>query len=315
MNTAGKILLCAAIVVALGTGPVAVTWLLFWGPSDWLGEIQEYQTLAGSLVALFAAGLATIGVLLNISVQRENLRAQLETQQSVAAQQIAANQEATIRQIEAAETRSRAERDEQRRAVAYEQYQAQRRLALSLRGELVAIMRLLHIRLPKGVFSVFMDSPSFSKDREQPTLRIETDVATIFRANAGSIGVLPDRVPELLARFYGDLQTFIERVNGLDRIDRSALNAELRRLVVENMEKAQAEINDLTMELHKQLTAMNDSYFVWPPITPKNPSPGQILSLAQILEATEVNPLQVKEWLNRKMTPEEIASRASSQSH
>ena len=142
-------------------------------------------------------------------------------------------------------------------------------------------------------------------------MRIESDVATIFRANAGNIGVLPDTVPELLVIFYGEVQSFIERVNKLDRADWSAINVELRQLVVNNMVKDQAHIDDLAMELHKQLSAVNDSIFEWPSSSPKKLSPGQIASLAQILEKADVDPLHLRMWLDSNLTPEEIATRAS----
>ena len=80
-----KSVLVVAIITGLSAAPTAA--ILFWHTYSltWEIELQKYQTLAGGLITLFAASLATTGVLLTIAAQRrEQRRSRLISRQQTA---------------------------------------------------------------------------------------------------------------------------------------------------------------------------------------------------------------------------------------
>jgi hypothetical protein len=80
-----KAVLVIAIIIGLSAAPAAAFFLWYTCPLTWQIELEKFQTLAGALVALLAASLATTGVLLTIMAQRrEQRRSRLIARQHVA---------------------------------------------------------------------------------------------------------------------------------------------------------------------------------------------------------------------------------------
>jgi hypothetical protein len=80
-----KAVLVVAIIIGLSAAPAAAIFLWYSHPLTWRLELEKFQTLAGALVALLAASLATTGVLLTIMAQRrEQHRSRLIARQHVA---------------------------------------------------------------------------------------------------------------------------------------------------------------------------------------------------------------------------------------
>jgi hypothetical protein len=80
-----KAVLVVAIIIGLSAAPAASFFLWHTYPLTWQAELAKFQTLAGALVALLAASLATTGVLLTIMTQRrEQRRSRLISRQHVA---------------------------------------------------------------------------------------------------------------------------------------------------------------------------------------------------------------------------------------
>jgi hypothetical protein len=71
MYVLATMLLVFAGAVAFGTAPVLAFFLLYGNWPQWRPVLKEHQPLTAGLAALFAAGLATFGVLLSNANQRE----------------------------------------------------------------------------------------------------------------------------------------------------------------------------------------------------------------------------------------------------
>lgn len=85
MEPLAKAVLVVAIIIGLSAAPAAAFFLWYTRPLTWQVELEKFQTLAGALVALLAASLATTGVLLTIMAQRrEQRRSRLIARQHVA---------------------------------------------------------------------------------------------------------------------------------------------------------------------------------------------------------------------------------------
>jgi hypothetical protein len=82
----GKFFLFVAALVGFLAAPMAFGYLFVSFPDTLLAELQKYQPISAGLIALFAASLATFGVLATIGSQRQNLeRARIVEQERVAA--------------------------------------------------------------------------------------------------------------------------------------------------------------------------------------------------------------------------------------
>lgn len=310
MSRMGRIALGAAILVALLAGPTAFVALWQSAPGKLPDELTKYQSLAGALTALFAAGLAGIGVWLNIAAQNANTSRQGETQRELSASQIGAQRLATERQLDAAEARARADRDEQRRVAGYERFLAQQQLASGFLGELGAILAVLHDRLPRTTFSQIAQYLRDTGKVMKFNLHVGVDLGVIFRANAGAIGLLPVPLPAMLAQFYGALLSFIERVNALDAIEEGKADANVLVYVFDQLEKDRTGIEANGKDLFNRLWAQQDELFSWPPVAPKL-SPGQIANLAEAMERAKIDPLEAQSLISQDLSPEEILRRVS----
>lgn len=271
----------AAILFAVCAGPAALLALFFLRRGDWLASLKDYQTLAGGLAALFAAGLATMGVWMNVTVQRDNSA----RQHAATREQIEAQRQSTSEQLQAAERQAAVERDEQRRIVAWERHTALQQLASSFAGEIVAVVHVLRLRLPKTILT---QSAALVKQGWQQDLKlrlaIKFDLRPVYDANVGNLGLLPVPMPERLAAFYGYLATFIndlEKFDSLDQLDSAA--REGFALKLEGMEKELDRLIKLGEELYTSLSGVLDELFLWPP-APARLRPGQIATLGEILE-------------------------------
>ena len=309
MRGASRYLLVAALIIALGTGPLSLLWIHSRGIPEWIAQIKGYQTLIAILVTLFTAGLATAGVILNISAQRANLRDQLSAQHAILERQLAEQQRAQREQFGNAERRSRDERDEQRRVAAYDRFLERSQLASAFKGELIAILSILKDRLPKESLQLIIEDQLLNKKKTDN--RIDAKVTTVFTANAGQIGKLSGDLPKLIGTFYAEFESFVEISNRRSSADWGAVPSEMIKLVIDDFEIRRTRVIDLALNLHKQLSAEMDAIFVWPPVTSTPLRPGQIASLAELLEKTQVDPLIAQQWIDEKLTPEEIASRAA----
>lgn len=281
MSRLRTVALSVAIIAAVFAGPAALLALILLRPGSWLATLKDYQTLAGSLAALFAAGLATVGVWMNVMVQRENIARQHESTR----EQIAAQRQSMSEQLQAAEERTAAERDEQRRIVALERHIAVQQLASGFAGEVTAIIHVLRLRLPTGALTQVADLAKKGLPKgARLNLAIRFDLAPVYRANIGNLGRLPAPVPERLAAFYGSVAAFLDELEKFDTIEEpNADTAALLALRFEEMEQELDRLIGIGKDLYGSLARILDDLFVWPPAAPR-PTPGQIATLAGMLE-------------------------------
>src|ERR1700730_11216357 len=68
-------------VIAFPLLAIAGAWFLF-RPNPLRQALRDYQSLAGSVVTLFAAGLALLGVMYTMTVQKESVDRQIESQRA-----------------------------------------------------------------------------------------------------------------------------------------------------------------------------------------------------------------------------------------
>lgn len=281
MSRLRNVALSVAIVAAVLAGPAALLTLILLRPAAWLDTLKNYQTLAGSLAALFAAGLATVGAWMSITVQRENMARQYESTR----EQIAAQRQSTSEELRAAEARAAAERDEQRRTVALERHLAVQQLASGFAGEVTAIVHVLRLRLPAGTLNqVAALAKKGLPNGTKLNLAIGFDLTPVYRAQVGNLGQLPAPLPERLAAFYGRVAAFLDELEKLDKFeDPNAGSAAFLALKFEEMEKDLDRLIGIGTDLYTSLARIQDDLFLWPPAAPRL-APGQIATLAEMLE-------------------------------
>jgi len=226
MRGSGRTILAAAIAFAIGIGPISLFALIQASPSGWQVTLKDFQGLAGSLTTLFAAGVAAIGVWLNIEAQRANTEAQRANTQA----QIRAQGEAAQRQIKAqfdalqtqlaTEDKRRAEDQLQaRQAEDRDRREHCRRIAAAIEGEITAMMEVLRWESKREAIERAVTRMKETGIPQFVGMKIESDHTVIFRATASHIGALPAPLPQGVAYFYGLYAGLLERLKAMTGID------------------------------------------------------------------------------------------------
>jgi hypothetical protein len=179
MNPTLKLLLVFAIACSLAVGPTFLLALAYLFPDSWRRTLREYQTLAGSLVTMFAAGLALTGVWMTVSTQTKNI------------------------EMEFAERRAMEDRTEA-------MHRSQ--IASAFVGEITVIVSVFRgedwSRVAQRALDDLHNFKRASQTGNATTLRLAVsrpapDYATFFRANAHEVGQFPQPIPQNLLMFYG----------------------------------------------------------------------------------------------------------------
>jgi uncharacterized membrane protein len=167
--------------------PSSLFILIYYAPDPWRQTLHEYQSFVGGLFGLFAAGLALVGVLITVTVQKQNMDHQLTQQR----EQL--NKE--FREQRAVEDRAQA--------------MQRRQLASGFAGEITVILAVFRGQDWHQVAQKALDDLARAHEPGGMTTvrlmvsRPTADYATFFRANARAIGQLPLPIPENLLMFYG----------------------------------------------------------------------------------------------------------------
>jgi hypothetical protein len=163
--------LTIAAAVAVLAAPAGFYLLWHAHPAAWPQELLKYQVLAGALVALFAAGLATTGVLLTICNQR------LTTNRQIAAQ---ASEQAKARRI------------------------SQKQVASAFIGEIGALLEdFKEVPIRETVARTLRTIESGTGRVRVETINLGDAPPRYYAGNPGNIGLFAPPLPEQLARFYG----------------------------------------------------------------------------------------------------------------
>jgi hypothetical protein len=171
------------LVVAV---PIILLAFFRYSPDRWRETLHQYQNVVGSFVALFAAGLALVGVLITVSVQKENTDRQLVTQRE--------QFDRELREQRATEDRTQAMR--------------QRQVASGFVGEINVILARFRSPIWRQNATKALDDLKLGQltGADKVDLRVSTptaEYATFFRANSGEIGRFPQPIPQDLLLFYG----------------------------------------------------------------------------------------------------------------
>jgi hypothetical protein len=162
-------LLLLATLIGLATGPVVAFLILSHQfPVAWLTELQNYQTLFDTLVALFAASLASIGVALTIWNQGQITSKQLAPQ--------------------------RQEQDRSRSL-------AKQQIASAFIGEIDAA-RVSRTSARGGT----PRSDERERETQAGTVNVGKYFGRFFDSNPENVGLFPSAVSEGLTRFYSTLE-------------------------------------------------------------------------------------------------------------
>jgi hypothetical protein len=172
MNAVIVWVIAISLVVAV---PGVLLVFFLYSPNPWRETLREYQSVVGSLVTLFAAGLALVGVLITVNVQKEN----------------------TDRQL--AEQREREARAEAMR---------RRQVASAFAGEINVI--LARFRSPdwrqtatKALNDLKLGQVTGAQKADLIVSNPTAEYVTFFRANSAEIGRFPQPIPQDLLLFYG----------------------------------------------------------------------------------------------------------------
>jgi hypothetical protein len=160
-----------AAAVAFAAAPIAA--LLFW--QLWPDELPKYQALFGALIALFAAGLASLGVALTIFNQRRIVDRQLAAQ--------------------------RVEQDRARSHV-------RQQIASAFIGEIGVIIEELNHEMLQPVLQTTLDDIKATPagNIRVTTVRIGKRISRYYESNPANVGLFPNRIPEELTRFYSTVE-------------------------------------------------------------------------------------------------------------
>jgi hypothetical protein len=169
------------VVVAL-SGLLA---LFKYSPDPWLRTLHEYQSVVGSLVTLFAAGIALLGVWLTVSAQTKNTDRQLTEQREQFRDELRARR--------AAEDRGRTIR--------------RRQIASAFIGEIGVITARFRTPEWRDTAIIALDIAKRVQGTGVPealTMNAPTvDYAMFFRSNSAEVGEFQQPLPEQLLLFYG----------------------------------------------------------------------------------------------------------------
>ncbi len=169
------VFLVVAALVAFMAAPVAALLFWHWFPTTWPDELPKYQALFGALIALFTAGLASIGVALTIWNQRH-----------IVANQLAAH---------------RREQDRARSLV-------RQQIASAFIGEIgVIIEELKHELLRPVLEKTLHDIETAPAGTVRvTTARIGKNLSRYYESSPANVGLFPDSIPEELTRFYSTVE-------------------------------------------------------------------------------------------------------------
>ena len=232
MGRLGSIILLSAAAIGVLALPAAAFLFIQSNPDTWLNELQHYQSLAGGLATLFAAGLATVGVWINVSAQRHNV-----------SQQIAAQQGAITQQIQANADRARDDWLQQRKEAAYLRHLDMQHLAAGFIGEIEIMLRTL-----RGAAA----HADLASEGEKLSLIAVFGGAHIilFEKNADRIGMFPAHVVGELTTVYGLFVVFGElfrspSVEKLSPREVSGLLSRQKDVIEANIRRAEAVLIEL----------------------------------------------------------------------
>jgi hypothetical protein len=183
MNTVYVWVIAISFVV---TVPSILLVFFRFSPTPWRDTLYKYQSVVGSLVTLFAAGLALVGVLMTVSVQKENTDQQLGEQRAaedrgraIRRQQIAS---AFLAEIDLIEARFRTP---------------------DWRDTATKALDIVKNIQASGVSATFaVNAPT-------------ADYATFFRANVAEVGQFREPIPQNLLLFYGSYIALEENIKFL----------------------------------------------------------------------------------------------------
>ena len=191
MRILGSVILLIAAAIGVLALPTAALLFVKWKPDTWLNDLAQYQSLAGGLATLFAAGLATIGVWTNVLTQRQNVK-----------QQIQAQQEAIIQQIQSNADRAREDRLEQRKEAAYLRHPEMQSLAAAFSAEISVMSASLQnarVQLAKIAEAA---EPEAEELKVQAIAVFRGAHLILFEKNAERIGIFPATVVTQLVLVY-----------------------------------------------------------------------------------------------------------------
>jgi hypothetical protein len=159
---------------------------IHYSDDPWRHTLREYQSVVGGLFTLFAGGLALVGVLITVTVQKQNVDRQLAEQR--------AQFDHELRERRAIEDRAEAMR--------------RRQVASAFVGEIAVIISAFRGQDWRQVAQKALDDLKGARDAGAPTVRLmvsrpTADYATFFRANAREVGQFPQPIPQNLLMFYG----------------------------------------------------------------------------------------------------------------
>ena len=160
---------------------------IHYSDDPWRHTLREYQSVVGGLFTLFAAGLALVGVLITVTVQKQNMDRQLAEQR--------AQFDHELRERRATEDRAEAMR--------------RRQVASAFVGEINVIMLAFRGQDWRQVAQKALDDLKRARETGgAPTVRLmvsrpTADYATFFRTNTREVGQFPQPIPQNLLIFYG----------------------------------------------------------------------------------------------------------------
>jgi hypothetical protein len=213
------IVLVVAVPGLLGT-------FIHYSDDPWRNTLREYQSVIGGLFTLFAAGLALVGVLITVTVQKQNVDRQLAEQRAQFDHEL-----------------------QERRATEYWAEAMRRRQAASaLVGEITVIMSAFRGQDWRQVAQkALADLKRARETGGTATLRLTVsrptaDYATFFRANTREIGQFPQPIPQSLLMFYG---VYTQLQDNLMEISRAS-DEDFKHMEVPSVEHA---LNDQLQQL------------------------------------------------------------------
>jgi hypothetical protein len=215
-----------AIILAVLALPTVIFIVIRNCRGSWQWILKEHQTFAGSLVTLFAAGLAVAGVLLTAANQTSNIDKQLRAQKDQIDRQNA--------QVE--------------RRAAYDEALHNKQVASAFLGEVTIIKDgLAGAEWRKKIDDLLAKMDAVPKTSGATLLQVVVsqpppDFAVYFRSNTQEIGRLPLPLPQKILMFYAVysvLEDTIAKVNSASRENfahmdppnvRLALTTEIKQL-------------------------------------------------------------------------------------
>jgi hypothetical protein len=217
MNPATKVVLVFVIAFALSAGPTILLALVYFFPDAWRRALHDNQTIFGSLVTLFAAGVALGGVWMTVASQTTNVENQLNAQRD--------QFDRELKERRATEDRA--------------QSMQRRQIASAFVGEINVIITAFGGEEWRANASHSLDELKRARTDRTQAVRLQVsrptgDYATFFRANAREIGQFPQPIPEKLMMLYG---IYTELQDNLTQVSRAS-DADFKNMDAPNVERA-----------------------------------------------------------------------------